>query len=545
MAQRAAQSLYRSIGNRSYRKPLRPVLDGLDPINSGQVLCYACTENQKAALTDLSPLKQNATVSGGPFLPEIGSRGGNAPHLTFNGSYQNAGSVPINGASGFTIYMRLWDDGSGTNPRVISIADSTVLLTQFSGSNTISFSNNGAGNNVVATLTSGQWNDLFAVGDGGSGGTLYVNSTTAAASGSLGGGPSTGPIGFGDKSSAAGDRVWSGRYDCIRIWNRQLSAAEMARLMAYPWAGLVSREISYLIGATSSLITVTMDFIASLEFGSSLKGDGICLTEPGQIFSKDGASLQESGATVRLAASAPGEFGELASQTDAILAEILSTLADTINASVDSGETVLGAGGIPADMGILARLDGAMLDETGATVRADSVAATEYGRATQISATIPADFGQNVGLTITVPLEFSGSGTTISLDIGVPLDWGSSQSATVLTPLENGSAIAAISSVLSAMGSSLSLDTPVSLAALATGNRDIAASVEILAALRRDGAVPAEFSLRLSADILVNVEFDGTTATLRLTVDPKFALLAKPRTSAILARPRTTTILSG
>lgn len=238
---------------KTYRKPLRPRLDGTDPINQGQVTFYVCGESQNSPLFDISGARQNALPNGGPIVPALGSVGGNAPYLQGSGqSYTNPGN-PLTSTNGFTFYCRFWDASAGfTNPRILSVNENTVVLTQFTGSNRICFSNDGGGHVVDTAYTPQAWNDLVCTCDGSGNAFLYLNGVQVA-SGNVAATVSTGgSIGFGDRNNHPGDRVWPGKFDCIRMWNRVITAREIARLSAWPWAGSNGNDLSYLIGATAT-----------------------------------------------------------------------------------------------------------------------------------------------------------------------------------------------------------------------------------------------------------------------------------------------------
>jgi len=182
----------------------------------------------------------NTIVSGSPYSSTITPTSGTTPSagnaLLSSLNYIQAGLLPdlmLGQYAGFTVqawfnstnigtdWQRIIDFGNGasSNNIIVGVVGSQLFINSV-----------GSGPNYIAgpTLASNTWNHVSAVFSGTTG-SLYLN---GALVGSYAGMPQYQNVArsgnYWGKSNWPGDAVWQGQQDELRIWNRALTATEIA-----------------------------------------------------------------------------------------------------------------------------------------------------------------------------------------------------------------------------------------------------------------------------------------------------------------------------
>jgi alpha-N-arabinofuranosidase len=269
-------------------------------IVADQQAWYKMDSTSGTTVVDSSGRNENGTIMGSTSWTSGVS--GNA--LDFTGGNASLPNNIMSGLTNFTIstwvdvtslvsWERIFDFGSGTSKYMFLTPDNGAT-------NTIRFSITTGGSNAEQQLTgpaiaANTWTNI-AVTLSGSIGTLYVDGTAVATNTSM----SLNPSSLGNtnhdylgKSQFSGDPALSGLIDDVRIYNRALSAAQVAQLALPTLVNIASGSPNPVTGTSTSLSVLGADVTAgasALTYTWSTTG-----TPPAQIgFSANGTNAAQN-----------------------------------------------------------------------------------------------------------------------------------------------------------------------------------------------------------------------------------------------------------
>ncbi len=210
------------------------------PPQQGPIVWYQFDETSGTTAYDSSGNSRNATLVNGPTW--VAGRSGNAVNLDGSDDYVSLPAGVVNGLSDFTIaawvkldtvsnWARIFDFGTGTTVNMFltprNSVSSVVRFAITTGGNSSEQQINGS-----AALPTGSWVHV-AVAKAGNVGTLYVNGTAVGTNSNM----TLSPSSLGNttqnwlgRSQYSADPYLDGQLDDLCIYNRALSASEIAAL---------------------------------------------------------------------------------------------------------------------------------------------------------------------------------------------------------------------------------------------------------------------------------------------------------------------------
>lgn len=205
-------------------------------ISSGIIASYLLNEGSGSP-GDTSGWNYNLTLSGSP-LPIWATNGSYGPALNFGTSHSNTGIARSASVSGWQLPVSFF---VSFNAPSTSPAGPFVLLNVGSGNIYVGYSSgNIIGQGSAASVTgpaaaSGVQNMVVVTISAAGTMTIYLNTSTNTASGSVGTGAPSGPITVGNLNN--GSASSAAVIDLAVVWNnRLLAAADVATLFANPFA---------------------------------------------------------------------------------------------------------------------------------------------------------------------------------------------------------------------------------------------------------------------------------------------------------------------
>lgn len=248
------------VGPRGFRKPARPVLDPNDPINRGLVGCWPIgfsppinTANFAMGCEDISLFRNDAKGNfSNQFLVPGSHHGGFAYYANDVNHYISAPDKPWLGLNNFTICA--WANPlSGTGSGLFGKRNASFNYALRIASGVWQCYTNIGGAQIVSGATGIITNKYqFVCGtydganlkvwlNGNIDGTLSVSGTPAI--------DATAELRLG---AVNGDSSLNGYADGFRVYNRALSAAEIQRLYAEPWAGIYEAAPRWRVGVAAA-----------------------------------------------------------------------------------------------------------------------------------------------------------------------------------------------------------------------------------------------------------------------------------------------------
>lgn len=265
MGQRTLGPRHSLIFPSGYKKPVKPTLDVTHPLSRGLVGCFLLGD-VPGKIVDISPFQNDGSYTGSPTIATA-HHGGLATH--FSGT--NYGLVPPGKQLDLGKYMTVmcWSrvtGGSGVRCMVAkqnaSDARNYYLATN-STSYRFYFTVAGAYKGLDGTTAYGTgWNHVAGTYDGATI-RLYINGKQDSSVAETGTPQTTTTdLRLGVLTTAPAEG-YPGDIDCVRIYNRTLSANEIQRLYVEPYAGIYSADIPYRVAASGGgNVTVALTGVA-------------------------------------------------------------------------------------------------------------------------------------------------------------------------------------------------------------------------------------------------------------------------------------------
>jgi hypothetical protein len=222
----------------SQKPPVGVPIDRGHPLAQGLIAYWLMNEGAGCWLLDVSGNNRNGTASGCTWVAT--QRG---LCLDFNGTTDlvNCGAEFI-GASACSIaawaYLDSYGEGVGSNYSGRVIDNGKLLFYVFSPNTNIQFSSDGGttlalgGTGGVAI---GSWYYITATRTAAGVANLYVNGVLSGTANQSSGTPTAGSNNVVIGNNLATTRSFDGRIDGVSIYNRVLSAAEVAQLYRQPY----------------------------------------------------------------------------------------------------------------------------------------------------------------------------------------------------------------------------------------------------------------------------------------------------------------------
>lgn len=276
-----------SLANPFCKPPLNSSLDRNNPLANGLVAYWPFLENSGGLTYDLSGSGKTGTITGATWVPgKFGSC------LSFNGSgYVNYGAatslelttmtlsawIKTNFTGNYQVIINKQVSSTNRNYWFAIHSTTNVLLFYFYVGETNKTIN---GSTVVAD---GNWHHVVAVYDG-SLRYLYVDGKSDATPTSPGGNPNVGTSNVYIGAEAGITRFFNGLLDNVMIFNRALSAAEIAQLYREPFGFIQKSPLELwtytptvggtvpIVGSTSGTSTVAGSLTISRSVIGTIAG---------------------------------------------------------------------------------------------------------------------------------------------------------------------------------------------------------------------------------------------------------------------------------
>jgi len=225
-------------------KPWRPVLQGGHPLAHGLVGAWLFAERGGTATRDTSGYTNTGTLTNGP----VWGTGLFGPHLTFAAassryvSIGNVSSVDMSSTAGFTLSAWIRFTNTGSYKEIIGKGVNTDYEIMVDNGQKILFSNNAGGYKQmlsVATISVNTWYHIAGVKSyADTTGRIYINGVLNATSTSMGGAAanSSNPLLIGARTTGTPTLFFNGDIAGAMVWNRPLTARDVATLYADHWA---------------------------------------------------------------------------------------------------------------------------------------------------------------------------------------------------------------------------------------------------------------------------------------------------------------------